>query len=195
MGESPGDPEVGPLRRRCIFVDRDGTLNPDLKYLSDWRRLELYRGVTEGIRRLRERGFLVVCVTNQSGIARGFYTEEQVHEIHAQLNRLLERGGASIDRFYYCPHAPSEGCACRKPGTLLFERARDDLGLHLPSSAIIGDRELDIRAGGRLGLRTVLVPAYGHREEVLREARESGATPDLIAPSFRSAADRLLALG
>ena len=180
---------------RAVFVDRDGTLNPDLKYLREAERLEVYRGVIEGIRLLRAHGYRIVCVTNQSGIERGFYTEADVARIHARLSEILASGGARIDGCYYCPHAPERGCDCRKPGTRLFRDAARDLGLAWPSSAIVGDRMLDIEAVDRLGLFTVLVPSRGHREEALREFAPGHPTPDLVAPSFYAAAVRILHRG
>jgi D-glycero-D-manno-heptose 1,7-bisphosphate phosphatase len=195
MAGSPQDSGLSRPLRRALFVDRDGTLNPDLKYLRDAERLEVYRGVIEGLRILRSHGYRVVCVTNQSGIERGYYTEADVARIHARLNEILARGGVAIDRFYYCPHAPETGCECRKPGTKLFRDAARDLGLAWAPSAIIGDRVLDIEAGERLGLCTVLVPSRGHREEVLREFPGTGPAPDLVAPSFYGAAVRILHRG
>ncbi|HTP55565.1 MAG TPA: HAD family hydrolase, partial [Thermoplasmata archaeon] len=138
-------------------MDRDGTLNPDLHYLKDAARLELFRGVGESLRLAIDRGWLVVCVTNQSGVERGFYTEEDVARIHERLNALLLPAGARVDAFYHCPHAPERGCACRKPGTELFERAARDWGIDLAASAIVGDRVLDAEAGKKLGLLTALV--------------------------------------
>ncbi|MCI4348778.1 MAG: HAD family hydrolase [Thermoplasmata archaeon] len=190
-----GSPDPTSGARRAVFVDRDGTINPDLKYLRDADRLEVYRGVSEGVRLLREHGFLAVCVTNQSGVERGFYTEADVDRIHGRVNEILARGGTAIDRFYYCPHAPETGCRCRKPGTLLFERASAELGISFASSAILGDRSIDIEAGEKLGMLTVLVPSRGHEEEVLRECKERGVRPDLVAPSFRAGAARLLHRG
>ncbi|MCI4350504.1 MAG: HAD family hydrolase [Thermoplasmata archaeon] len=181
--------------RRAAFVDRDGTLNPDFHYLADAARLELYRGVPEGIRLLREHGYLVICVTNQSGVERGLYTAEDVDRIHARLNEMLRRSGAEIDAFYYCPHAPERGCACRKPGTELFTRAAHDWAIDLPSSAMIGDRGLDVRAGERLGMLTVFVPQMGHVGEAEAELRVEGLRPDLVAPSFRGAVQQLLTRG
>ena len=182
-------------RRRAVYVDRDGTINPDLRYLADADRLEVFRGVGEAIRLLRDHGYWVVCVTNQSGIERGFYTEADVLRIHRRVNEILARDGAAIDAFYFCPHAPDRGCGCRKPGTELFERAERELGLERAGSAMIGDRALDIEAGERLGLLTVLVPPPGHLDAVRRELAERGARPDLVAPSLRAAAARLLAIG
>lgn len=187
--------EVGGGTSRAVFVDRDGTINPDLHYLREAERLEVYAGVAEGIRLLKAHGYRVVCVTNQSGVGRGLYTEEDVDRIHARANEILEREGTRIDRFYHCPHRPEDGCDCRKPGTALFERARRDLDLEFGMSAIIGDRRIDIEAGERLGLLTVLVPSRGHGREVREEIGSLERPPDLIAPSFRAAAIRLLHRG
>jgi histidinol-phosphate phosphatase family protein len=181
--------------RRAVFVDRDGTLNPDLHYLSEAARVEVFHGVGEGIRLLRAHGYLVVCVTNQSGVERGFYTDQDVEAIHDRIRVLLAKEGATIDRFYYCPHAPETNCKCRKPGTELFERAQRDLGIGFADSAIIGDRSLDIEAGERLGLLTGLVPAPGHSAEVAQELRERHSVPDWVAPSFRAAALHILHRG
>ncbi len=178
-----------------MYVDRDGTLNPDLHYLADAARLEVYRGVAEGLRLLRAHGYLVVCVTNQSGIERGFYTEDEVARIHARLNEILEREGTRVDAFYYCPHAPEAGCACRKPGVGLFEQAERDLAIDRAGSALVGDRSLDIEAGTRLGLFTVLVPSRGHEREIARELGERQLAADVVAPSFRAAACHILAHG
>lgn len=187
-GTSPG---TG-LRCRAVFVDRDGTLNPDLKYLADADRVEVFRGVSKGLRWLRAHGYRIVCVTNQSGVERGFYRREDVERIHERLNERLAAEGAHVDAFYYCPHAPETRCACRKPGTLLFEQARDDLGLEFAGSAIIGDRALDVAAGEKLGLLTAVVFSPGHTAEVEQELREAGALPDIRALTFSGAARRIL---
>jgi D-glycero-D-manno-heptose 1,7-bisphosphate phosphatase len=178
-----------------VFVDRDGTLNPDFHYLADAARLELFRGVPEGIRLLREHGYRIICVTNQSGVERGFYRTEDVDRIHTRLNEMLRASGAMIDAFYYCPHAPERGCACRKPGTELFTRAAKEWSIDLPSSAMIGDRGLDVLAGERLGLLTVFVPQAGHAPEAAAELEAEGLRPDIVAPSFRAAVQRLLTRG
>ena len=193
---APARPTDGsPRLRRALFVDRDGTLNPDLHYLRDAARLELFRGVGDALRLAHEHGHLVVCVTNQSGIDRGLYSAEDVAGIHRRLNELLATRGAKVDAFYYCPHAPERGCACRKPGTELFERARADLALDLGASALVGDRLVDVEAGRRLGLLTAVVRTPGHEALVDRELAEAGVAPDLTADSLPGAVARLLARG
>jgi len=188
-------PRLPGRHRRAVFVDRDGTVNPDLRYLADAHRLEVYRGVAEATRLLHLHGYLVICVTNQSGIERGFYTVEDVERIHARVNEILRPQGGGIDVFYYCPHAPETHCRCRKPGTELFERAQASFSIDMAASAIIGDRSLDIEAGHRLGLLTILVPSPGHETEVGREMDERGLRADRLAASFRQAAAHLLARG
>ncbi len=181
--------------RRALFVDRDGTLNPDLHYLREPERLELYRGVGEGLAAAGRHGYLVLCVTNQSGVERGFYRAEDVEGIHERLNERLRPYGATVDGFYYCPHAPERGCDCRKPGIGLFERAAREWGVDFPTSAVVGDRGLDIVAGHRLGTLTALVWVAGHEPAIRAELDELRVVPDLSADSFRAAVYRILARG
>lgn len=178
-----------------MFLDRDGTINPDLHYLGDAGRLEVFRGVADAIRLLRAHGYLILCVTNQSGVERGFYTEEDVRHIHERLNEILARSGARVDGFYYCPHAPESGCACRKPGTELFLRAQREWHVTFCGSAIIGDRALDIEAGERLGLLTAVVPPPGQADGLEAELRQHHLQPDVRAQTLLGAAMRILAIG
>jgi D-glycero-D-manno-heptose 1,7-bisphosphate phosphatase len=182
-------------RRRAMFVDRDGTLNPDLHYLREAERLELYAGVGQALALAHEHDYLVICVTNQSGIDRGFYSREDVERIHARVNDLLRPSDTQVDAFYYCPHAPGAGCRCRKPATGLFEDAARDHGIDFGASAILGDRPLDVEAGQRLGLLTGLVVPPGHATELEREVRFSNTRPDLVASSLLGAVLRVLARG
>jgi D-glycero-D-manno-heptose 1,7-bisphosphate phosphatase len=184
-----------PTMRRAIFVDRDGTLNPDLHYLADGERIELYPGVGEAIRLAHSHGFLVVCVTNQSGVERGYYTTDDVERMHTRLNTLLHREGTQIDGFYFCPHTPEHGCACRKPGTEMFERAARDFSIDLRTSAIIGDRVIDLQAGHRLSLVSALVPSPGHETETAKDVQAQAAHPEIQGSTFLIAMCRLLACG
>jgi D-glycero-D-manno-heptose 1,7-bisphosphate phosphatase len=184
----------GPLRR-ALFVDRDGTLNPDLHYLRDADRLELFRGVGNALSLARDHGFLVICITNQSGVERGFYTATDVDRIHARLNELLRPHRAKVDAFYYCPHAPESRCECRKPGTLLFRKARDDWNIDFASSAIVGDRDLDVVAGRELGLFTAVITTPGHVGDPTYDFLPGSQAVDVTAGSFSTAVLRLLARG
>lgn len=176
-------------------MDRDGTLNPDVRYMSRAAQLEVFRGVAQGLRWLRAHGYLIICVTNQSGVERGLYSESDVAAIHTRLNERLALEGTGVDAFYYCPHAPQAGCRCRKPGTELFERAQAAFGLDFGASAIVGDRPLDVQAGDRLGLTTAVVRSPGHEVEQREELRALRVVPDVTAYSFPAAAARLLARG
>ena len=182
-------------RRRAIFVDRDGTINPDMHYLADPEKIELYAGVAEGIRWFHQHEYLVICVTNQSGIERGFYTKEVVESIHHRLNERLRAEGAQIDAFYYCPHAPETHCLCRKPGTELFERARAEHNLDFSTSGIVGDRAADVQVGSKLGMVSAFVPERGRGPDPEQELVRLGINPDIRADSFLGAASRLLARG
>jgi D-glycero-D-manno-heptose 1,7-bisphosphate phosphatase len=181
--------------RRALFVDRDGTLNPDLHYLKDADRLELFRGVGNALSLAHDHGFLVVCVTNQSGVERGFYTREDVERIHFRMNELLRPLRAHVDAFYYCPHVPEARCECRKPGTLLFRQARDDWNIDFATSAIVGDRELDLEAGRELGLYTAMVASPGHSDDPVYEWVKDHGGADVTARSFPAAVLRILARG
>ena len=150
--------------KRTVFLDRDGTIVEDLDFLTDLAQLRLIPGAAQAIRELNEAGFLVVVVTNQSGVARGFLSEKTLNEIHRQLAQLLQKEGARIDAYYYCPHHPTVGppeyridCDCRKPKPGLFLRAAKDLDLDLAKSFAIGDSLRDGEAARAAGVRALLV--------------------------------------
>jgi histidinol-phosphate phosphatase family protein len=182
-------------RRRALFVDRDGTLNPDLHYLKEAARVELFRGVGPALALAHAHDYVVVCVTNQSGIERGLYTVEDVERIHSRINELLRPSQTRVDAFYYCPHAPETQCRCRKPATGMFEDAARDLGIDFGASAILGDRPLDVDAGQRLGLLTALVVPPGHEVVLDDELRTTGIRPDVRSNTFLGAVLRVLARG
>jgi len=173
--------------RKAAFVDRDGTLNVNIDYLSDPAGYRLYPGAAEGLRLLREKGFLIIVVTNQSGIGRGIFDEETLQRIHDRMGSDLARGGASIDALYFCPHTPEDRCDCRKPGTAMFERAIREHGIDPERSVVIGDMKMDIEAGRRVGARTVLVPEPKNREKTLQDLEGWGFWPDFVGKDFLSA--------
>ena len=142
---------------RAVFLDRDGTIAKDVPYCSCPEDFELLSGVGEGIRILNEAGFRVVVITNQSGIARGYFTEEILEKIHQKMKSDLAKYGANIEAIYYCPHHPDEGCNCRKPKpTLIFQAAKEH-NIDLTKSFFIGDKSQDIEAGHAAGCKTVLI--------------------------------------
>lgn len=175
--------------RRAAFLDRDGTILRDMHFLRDPAQVSILPGAAAALRRLAEAGFLLVVVTNQSGIARGLLTEQDYEAVDARMRALLAAEGVTIDAAYHCPHHPEHPyrgvstCDCRKPGTGLHRRAIGDLGIDASSSTFIGDRWRDIapalELGSRLGL---LVPtAETPREEIERAGRDARVASDLAA--------------
>ncbi|MFQ5932412.1 MAG: lipopolysaccharide heptosyltransferase II, partial [Nitrospiraceae bacterium] len=132
--------ETSRLNKITVFLDRDGTLNRDSGYIKSPQELELLPGAVEAVERLKRAGARVVLITNQSGIGRGLVSSASVGAVHARLRELLHAGGASLDGIYCCPHHPDDGCLCRKPGTLLVERAVAELGLDGTSAYVVGDQ-------------------------------------------------------
>ena len=173
-----------PARNRAVFVDRDGTINVDVHYLSKVRDLKFYPGVKDGLRALNNAGFKIIIITNQSGIARGLFTEKKLAQIHNRLVREIIAAGGRVDGIYYCPHHPDDGCRCRKPGTLMFEKAVKEHRVDAKKSFVIGDTMLDVGAGHRIGCRTVLVPEEGHEKDVMKKMKKSRIKPDYIAGNF-----------
>ena len=154
-------------------MDRDGTINREVHHLSDPDQLELLPGAAEGLRELCEAGCKLVVVSNQSPIGRGMFTEARLLEINGRLSEMLAAEGVKIGGWYWCPHAPWEGCECRKPAPGMFLRARDEMGVILEKSWIVGDRLSDLQAGRQVGARAILV-ATGYGEERVRFAGTYG---------------------
>jgi D-glycero-D-manno-heptose 1,7-bisphosphate phosphatase len=160
------------LGRRAVFLDRDGTINVEKEYLFRVEEFEFIPGAPEAIRLLKDAGFLVVVVTNQSGIGRGIYAEADLERLHAFMEQELARIGTGVDAYYFCPHHPRHGqgdyrmeCACRKPLPGMLLAAARDLAIDLPASFMVGDKLADVEAGLAAGCRSVLVrTGYGAAE-------------------------------
>jgi D-glycero-D-manno-heptose 1,7-bisphosphate phosphatase len=142
---------------KAIFCDRDGTLIRDAGYVRDPAQIELVPGAAAALSKLRERGFLLVIVSNHSGIGRGFVTKEEADRVHHRFQELLERHNAKPDATYVCPHLPSDDCSCRKPAAGLLLQAANDLSINLSKSWMIGDQPTDIEAGHRAGCHTAYI--------------------------------------
>jgi len=158
--------------RRAVFLDRDGTINLEKEYLYRIEDFEFVSGAEEAIRLLNDSGYFVVVVTNQSGVARGYYTEEDVEKLHREVSVRLAAKGAHVDAWYYCPHHPAgKGsyalpCRCRKPLPGMLLTAADRYGINLEESVMIGDKRIDIEAGLAAGCRSILVRSgYGRVEQ------------------------------
>lgn len=141
----------------AVFLDRDGTIAPDVGYCSCPEDFKLFTGAPQAIRLLKNRGLKTVIITNQSGVARGFLTEDTLSLIHQKMTDELKKRYVRIDAVYYCPHHPDDGCQCRKPGTGLFQQAAKEHGIDLEKSFMVGDTQTDIDAGRAAGCRTILV--------------------------------------
>jgi len=173
------------MKRPAIFLDRDGTLIEEVNYLSRVEDLRLFPFSAEAVRRLKDAGFLMIVVTNQSGIGRGIYTEADMHAIHEAIQKQLD---GAIDAFYFCPHLPSDGCECRKPKTGMIDAAMRDLEIDLEKSWIIGDKKIDVETGKSAGLRTALVlTGYGSQHKALFEQ-----LPEFIADDLGRAAAEIM---
>ncbi|MEX2281551.1 MAG: HAD-IIIA family hydrolase [Gemmatimonadota bacterium] len=161
------DKVVRPLRP-AVFVDRDGTIVAERNYLADPAQVELVPGASAALRDLAAHGFRLVIVTNQSGIARGLYQEEDFQAVQQRLDELLALDGVKIDAVYFCPHHPdfSGPCDCRKPGPGMYRRAQRDLGIDLSRSAYVGDRVKDVEPAVTFeGFGVLVRTGYGAEEE------------------------------
>ncbi len=145
--------------KKAAFLDRDGTINRMLEgdYVKTWEEFQFLPGAAEAIRTLKAKGYLVIIVTNQSGISRGIMTEEDLREVHRRMREELAATGAQIDGIVHCPHAPQDGCACRKPKPGLLLEAKAKWGIDLAGSVLIGDMETDMEAGRTVGCNTIKV--------------------------------------
>lgn len=177
---------TGDIKRHpAVFIDRDGTLVEEVNFLSRVADLRVFPFTAEAIRLLKDSGYLIIVVTNQSGIGRKIYGVSDMESIHDEMQRQLEN---SIDAFYHCPHLPDEGCRCRKPNLGMLEEAAAKFDIDMTRSWFVGDKRLDAETGWNAGIRTALVrTGYGREHELLLE-RE----PDVVADDLRQAVGLIL---
>ncbi|MCX9014278.1 MAG: D-glycero-beta-D-manno-heptose 1,7-bisphosphate 7-phosphatase [Candidatus Methanoperedens sp.] len=175
------------MGNKAVFVDRDGTINVDGPYLSDPDKFEMYSGVGESVKKLKEDGFKIIVMTNQSGIARGYFTEDVLSKIHERMKMKFSEFGVKLDGIYYCPHHPDDDCECRKPKTVLFKKAIKEHDIDVNQSYMIGDKILDVCAGQKIGVKTVLIPEAHSRNEFLSNKNEWKCVPDYVADDFMKA--------
>lgn len=184
---------------RAVFLDRDGTVNVEVGYLHDLDQLRLIPGAGTAIKKLNQAGLKVVLVTNQSGVARGYFPESFVHHTHALLEKMLGEEGARLDGVYYCPHHPKAGnlqytveCDCRKPRTGLIDQAAGELDIDIKNSYVVGDKWSDIELGQRAGTHTVLVrTGYAHDDSGnIRPPHVQ--EPDFVAETINDAVEWIL---
>lgn len=149
----------------AVFLDRDGTLNEDTGYIDSPERLILIEGASSAIKKLNAEGFKVVIITNQSGVARGYFSQEALDAVNKKLVRILEADNAYLDGIYYCPHHPDDDCECRKPKTGMLEQAKKDLAIDLKKSYIVGDKASDVEIAHKIGGKGILVLTGMGRDE------------------------------
>jgi D-glycero-D-manno-heptose 1,7-bisphosphate phosphatase len=154
------------MKQRAVFLDRDGTINVDRNYLSDPAQLELIRGAGPALRRLMDAGFLLFIITNQSGIGRGYYTLADMHAVNERLCELLANDGVRFEKIYFAPEAPEEPSRGRKPSPQFLYDARDEFGLDLAQSYMIGDKLIDLECGWNAGVKKSILVRTGYGAEV-----------------------------
>jgi len=176
------------LGKPAIFLDRDGTLNEPVGFVNHASLFRLFPWTVDAIRLINREGYLAVVVTNQSGVARGLYTEELLDEVHGGFEKTLADAGVHLDGIYFCPHGPTQNeCDCRKPKPGMLHRAQEDLGIDLTRSVVIGDSYSDLELGWNVGARSALVlTGFG---QGYYDHQRSGWTrqPDWVAPNLYSA--------
>ena len=186
--------------RRAVFMDRDGTISEEVGYVNHVSRYRVFPFAAEAVRTLNEAGWLAVLVTNQAGVARGYFREELIGEVHKVLASELECGGARLDAVYYCPHHPTVGeppyrfdCDCRKPRPGLLLRAARELDLDLSRCWMIGDRFGDTELARNAGARSALVLTGYGRGEMEHQSHAWAQRPDLVAENLLEAVKKIVA--
>lgn len=176
------------MANKAVFLDRDGTLNKEIGFAKKKEDYERLPGVVEGLKILMKLGFKLIVVTSQSGVARGFYTEKEVHEFHDHLTKDLEKEGVKIDAFYFCPHHATQGigkykveCDCRKPKTGMIDKAVKDFEIDTKKSYMIGDKDADIMMGKAAGCTSIFVKTGTNKNL-------QGIAPDYTAENLHDAA-------
>lgn len=182
------------MKNKAAFIDRDGNLIVETGYMDDVRKVKFYSRSISALKLLKKAGYKIIVVTNQSGVARGYFTEKFVKDTHSHINALLKNHGLKIDGFYYCPHHEKavrakyrKDCTCRKPNTGMLKAAARKFKIDLKKSVTMGDKLSDVKLGHNAGAKGILVlTGYGRREKL--KIKEKGIMPDFIARDFYSAA-------
>lgn len=164
---------------RAIFLDRDGTINVDVDYLHEPGKLVFIEGTFEALRLLKQTGYKLIVISNQSGIGRGYYTSAETKRLHAYMNDILRGQGAAIDAFYYCPHVERDACTCRKPETGLVRQAVQEWDIELSASYMVGDKETDVLTAVNAGCDYGLVLSGHAVPENIREKYRGRIYKDL----------------
>jgi len=172
-------------KRKALFLDRDGTINIDRVYIADPDLIELIPGAAEAIKRARDEGYVIVVVTNQSGVGRGLIEKDALPKINDRLDELLAKHGTHIDRYQMCLHTPKDYCDCRKPLPKLVIDAAREMSLDLSQSAFVGDKLTDVATGHRAHCgSSILVRTGKGRNEELRLSLDPANVPEEERPTY-----------
>jgi len=178
------------MSNHAVFLDRDGTLNEDPGYISDPKKVVLFSETGIALAMLKKYGFILIVISNQSGIARGLMTSKDVDSVNEKINSLLADHKVKIDAFYYCPAHPDyssdEECGCRKPSTKLLLEAAKEFNVNLDKSYFIGDSVSDIQCGKNAGIKTILVKT-GNGEESFSILQKENNFPTFVANNLINA--------
>jgi len=182
------------MKQRAVFIDRDGTISEEVGYINHPSRFRLFPYAAAAIKQLNQNGWLAIVITNQAGVARGYFSEDMIQTVHAAMMKELEHGDARIDAVYYCAHHPSVGeppyrfaCDCRKPKPGLITSAAQDFNIDLGGSWMVGDRYSDVELARNAGVKSMFVMSGYGRGEWEHQRANWKAQPDLIAENLLEA--------
>lgn len=178
--------------RAAVFLDRDGTIAEEVGYLNHISRFRMFPFVGAALRRLNDAGYPVIVVSNQSGVARGYFPESLLQEVTRRMTEQLSAAGAKVDAVCYCPHAPSENCSCRKPKAGMLERAAQEHAIELQRSFVVGDRYIDVELARNAQARGILVRTGYGEGELAWHAAKWPSPPDFVANDLAQAVDWIL---
>jgi len=171
---------------KAIFLDRDGVINEDKGFIKKIKDFDIFQGVFQALKQFQEKGFKLIIITNQSGIGRGYYTEQDFHKLTDYILDLFKKQGIKIEKVYFCPHKPEDNCECRKPKTKLITQAIEKFNINLSESWMIGDKEKDILMGKAVGCKTVLVESSHSKDLEIPQTKK--------VKSLKEASDYILSL-
>ncbi len=185
--------------KRAVFIDRDGTISEEVGYINHSSRFRLFPYAAAAIKHLNDNGWLAIVVTNQAGVARGYFSEDMIQTVHAEMTKELESGGARLDAIYYCAHHPSVGeppyrfdCDCRKPKPGLISRAAQDFDIDLAGSWMVGDRYSDVELARNAGVKSMFVMSGYGRGEWEHQRASWTEQPDLVGENLLEAVKNIV---
>ena len=180
--------------KRAVFIDRDGTISEEVGYINHPSRFRVFAYAAAAIKHLNDNGWLAIVVTNQAGVARGYFSEDMIQTVHAEMTQEIESAGARLDAIYYCAHHPSVGeapyrfdCDCRKPKPGLISRAARDFEIDLAGSWMVGDRYSDVELARNAGVQSMFVMSGYGRGEWEHQRASWTEQPDLVAENLLEA--------